>query len=190
MTSWGSMFLLDQHFFVEKKYDKCKYALYHSIKDGNIPLVKYILTTIMDVDQKKVIENNIEQIVLSYLHSGYNNKKSTILLKNPLFLFEHFQAQFQLSQNLLEKISSIAVKTNNHRLLDILLHFTKIRILKNQDNQATRNRLYLNIIKSKYFEKTNYFKMYPEKQSLFNDVDDHSFVPIDYLETSTIFLIK
>ncbi|KAF2073534.1 hypothetical protein CYY_005153 [Polysphondylium violaceum] len=104
------------------------------------------------------LEPQIQPLLSEYL--TYAKSPS---LKCALYLFERFQ--HVIHSSILDDLMSSAVRHNNHTLLDILLHRTKIRLIHTasaQQEQELLDRMILRLNLSSHLVKCNYLRANPE----------------------------
>ncbi|KAF2073470.1 hypothetical protein CYY_005218 [Polysphondylium violaceum] len=138
--------------------DLCWY-IKGAFKIGSVALLERIVES-MDKSQYLNFITRVEDILLAYFYT-YPHLMPT-QFKVPLYCFERFADQF--SQSTLTTLSQFALIRDNHTLIDILLHRTKVRLIRPQSPEHDKQMLelnYMNLIKSQYFSRTNYFKLYP-----------------------------
>ncbi|KAF2076256.1 hypothetical protein CYY_002434 [Polysphondylium violaceum] len=142
-----TIYLQDPQFFFEiysSVIDPINFFI-SAIKISSVAVLKRILS-IQDTQTKDALACQIEKILLNYL------SLSCTRLKVPLFIFHHFSKQF--SQSTLDKLVTIVLKAQSIQWIDILLHKTKIRLLKpasKEQDDAMLQRNYSNMLKSKYY---------------------------------------
>ncbi|KAF2074817.1 hypothetical protein CYY_003881 [Polysphondylium violaceum] len=117
-------------------------ALLYSIHRGDLADIKNILSN-LSADERKELSEKMESIIFGLLSS-----KSSCL-KVFLYLVQEFPQC--IDESSLTEISIIAVETNNHQLIDILLHRFNIRLIQPKSPQHDTEIMelnYLNLVKA------------------------------------------
>jgi len=102
-------------------------------------------------------QSNIETLILKYLIALKNRN-----LKGIIYIFERFQNH--INESILDILAYQAVATDNHTLLDILLHRTKIRLIQPKSKQhevIILNKIKTIVKSSQSLFLGSYFKFYP-----------------------------
>ncbi|KAF2074563.1 hypothetical protein CYY_004145 [Polysphondylium violaceum] len=178
----------DSRFYIQLKHNTRNARLVNCSKQqflrealvgGSLNEAKFILDSVMNQDDLEIVTNNIDLYLKSFLYQIPNPK-----LKVFLYLFDRFQSIIQ--PQTISIICSLALKSNNYQLLDILLHRTKIRLLAPLSNQHDKSMLCSNIIdiiKSPYYNPNNiYFIKYP--------ITNLSLINLDLLENYQPIILK
>ncbi|KAF2068466.1 hypothetical protein CYY_010208 [Polysphondylium violaceum] len=132
------------------------YLINGALMSNDFGLLKYLVEIAgSDFDLQSL---DVEKIIREFTIF----KRGTTL-KGVLYLFEKWQHLFK-SESILDHLMNMAVRCDNHRLINILLHRTKIRLIKpvspqHQHQILTRMRLVLK--SSPYLQSSTYFQKYP-----------------------------
>ncbi|KAF2073467.1 hypothetical protein CYY_005215 [Polysphondylium violaceum] len=147
-------------------YSAIKYAFVW----GSVAKMEKILD-LMDQEQFSDFVQQVQDIVLSHFYFNPPSQVYCIQFKVALYCFERFADQF--SQSTLDSLCHIALITDNHKLMDILLHKTKVRLIRPQSPEHDKQMLelnYMNLTKSENSSRTNYFTLHPFTL----DIDDQT----------------
>ncbi|KAF2069486.1 hypothetical protein CYY_009196 [Polysphondylium violaceum] len=125
----------------------------------SVAYLRYILDH-LSPQELEFVEKNILSCIGEYLSFDQPH----VSLKCILYLFTRFQS---ILGNIatLDQIMTIAIKTDNHRLIDVLLHRTKVRLIDSPDKdqqQQILERMESVLVSSKHQSKTTYFKNHAE----------------------------
>ncbi|KAF2069641.1 hypothetical protein CYY_009046 [Polysphondylium violaceum] len=148
-------FILDKEFYLkifENSLDH-KFFVKGPLMTDEFGLLKYFV----EVGPDLILSIDVENIILEFalFTSGET-------LKPVLYLFEKWQHLIK-SESILDHLMHMAVKNDNHRLINILLHRTKIRLIKPvspQHEHQILSRMKL-VLKSSRYLRPTYFQKYP-----------------------------
>ncbi|KAF2073469.1 hypothetical protein CYY_005217 [Polysphondylium violaceum] len=166
-------------FYQDRKYAqlinyKNPHNIYSAIKYafvwGSVAKMEKILD-LMDQEQYSDFVQQVQDIVLSHFYFNPSSQVYFLQYKVALYCFERFADQF--SQSTLDSLCHIALITDNHKLMDILLHKTKVRLIRPQSPEHDKQMLelnYMNLTKSENSSRTNYFTLHPFTL----DIDDQT----------------
>ncbi|KAF2069488.1 hypothetical protein CYY_009198 [Polysphondylium violaceum] len=120
---------------------------------GSFGQLKYLVENLTEIEYNGI---PVEDVI----HSFAVHSRGTFL-KPILYLFEALQDRFK-SESILDHLVCTAVEYDNHRLINILLHRTKIRLIKpksEQHEQQILSRMKL-VLKSAlpHVESSTYFQ--------------------------------
>ncbi|KAF2068531.1 hypothetical protein CYY_010141 [Polysphondylium violaceum] len=149
-------FILDKEFYLKLQKNQLNHAslVKGPLMTDEFGLLKYFVEV---VGPDLILSIDVENIILEFalFTSGET-------LKPVLYLFEKWQHLIK-SESILDHLMHMAVKNDNHRLINILLHRTKIRLIKPvspQHEHQILSRMKL-VLKSSRFLRPTYFQKYP-----------------------------
>jgi len=154
---------------VERK----KKLLTQILREGTLQAAKLF---IKHTTAQEFSEINIELVLLQYFESF-----GAPLLKVPLYLIHVFQSD--ITPSFLVQLSTIAYKSDNQMLLNILLNRTKIRLLPQYPQDTIIQRIHVNL------HQVNQINPLDKKNTLLRDIGFGEIASIDFnkLENNIIF---
>ncbi|KAF2075319.1 hypothetical protein CYY_003396 [Polysphondylium violaceum] len=155
VSDFQVLFLLQPNLFASNSLMKFK-LLDLWLPRGNLAIIKHVLNN-LNAKETQFFISHITDYILNIVWS------KTPFLKVVLYLCEVYQQH--LDEQILDNLLSSALQLQNHKLLDILLHRTLVRIIKptsDQHDQQLLNRSIANIHKyASNYLTIDYFYLYP-----------------------------
>ncbi|KAF2069640.1 hypothetical protein CYY_009045 [Polysphondylium violaceum] len=155
------IYVQDKAFYTLLRSRKGKSPLAHlarfikgALFDGNFSLLKYLV--------KQFTPNELTSIDIGAVIKEYTYFTHGDFLKGILYLFEVFQPC--LDESILDHLMHTAMRYNNHRLINILFHRTRVRLIQPRSQhheQLILSRMKLMCKSSPHLASCTYFEKQP-----------------------------